>query len=70
MGFLILTSTQRLVTAQDNSAPGTARASSKTTLDSLFRRLKSDDPLIRESARTTLNALGFSQQEIDRTIVR
>jgi hypothetical protein len=66
MGFLILTSTQRLVTAQDNSVPVSARVSSKATQDSLLRRLKSDDPAIRESARTTLHALGFSQEEIDR----
>ncbi|MCH7687699.1 MAG: hypothetical protein IH899_13615 [Planctomycetes bacterium] len=62
IGFLILTSMQKRIYAQNNAA----RVSSKATLDSLFRRLQSDDPAIRASARTTLNALGFSQQEIDR----
>ena len=53
VGFFMLTSTHGLVSAQNAAAPDTARVSSKATLDSLFRRLKSDDAAIRESARTT-----------------
>lgn len=67
LGIFLLIAEQKIVFAQSVDAPGVSRVNSQSTLKSLLRRLKSDNPATRQSARTTLNALGFTQRDIDRS---